>query len=298
MSAVLRDKRITSTRGRFGSGDGARRDWKELRIRAPDLVKDNVTLPIQRLREAVSDLIKTSDDKEIGQELIECNRRLGELKVEVAEFLSQQADDHVYWVERSGKATITNVKKSGISALDLDAWRAVDYARTQLPPAWRATATASCASSALPLKNRFSSSVSMKSSMWWPSAIFVAPASIASTAARRMTGGVSKSGSPVPRSMIDRPAARSAFARCETAIVTDSLSCAMFDDGRNAGGVMGGQLGVRAGQKLRAEQLRALLAVIVLAVAIRLLFDLLLTPSELYSIVSARNALTSAPASP
>ena len=38
------------------------------------------------------------------------------------------------------------------------------------------------------------------------------------------------------------------------------------------------------------EQLRALLAVIVLAVAIRLLFDLLLTPSELYSIVSARGA--------
>jgi ATP-dependent DNA helicase DinG len=74
-----------------------------LRIRRAELVKDNVTLPIQRLREAVSELIKTSDDKDIGQELIECNRRLGELKVEVAEFLSQQADDHVYWVERGGK---------------------------------------------------------------------------------------------------------------------------------------------------------------------------------------------------
>ena len=66
-------------------------------------MKDNVTLPIQRLREAVSELVKTSDDKDIGQELIECNRRLGELKIEVAEFLSQQADDHVYWVERGGK---------------------------------------------------------------------------------------------------------------------------------------------------------------------------------------------------
>jgi hypothetical protein len=67
-------------------------------------VKDNVTLPIQRLREAVSELVKLSDDKDIGQELVECNRRLGELKVEVAEFLSQQADDHVYWVERGGKS--------------------------------------------------------------------------------------------------------------------------------------------------------------------------------------------------
>jgi uncharacterized protein len=51
-----------------------------------------------------------------------------------------------------------------------------------------------------------------------------------------------------------------------------------------AGGVVGGQFGVRAGQKLRGEQLRALLAVMVLAVAIRLLFDLVLKPDELYSI--------------
>ena len=51
-----------------------------------------------------------------------------------------------------------------------------------------------------------------------------------------------------------------------------------------AGGVVGGQFGVRAGQKLKGEQLRALLAVMVLAVAIRLLFDLLLKPDELYSI--------------
>jgi ATP-dependent DNA helicase DinG len=90
----------------FGSAESrpTRREWKELRIRRAELVKDNVTLPIQRLREAVSELVKTSDDKDIGQELIECNRRLGELKVEVAEFLSQQADDHVYWVERGGKS--------------------------------------------------------------------------------------------------------------------------------------------------------------------------------------------------
>jgi len=88
---------------KFGGESGRKRAWTELRIRRAELVKDNVTLPIQRLREAVSELVKLSDDKDIGQELIECNRRLGELKIEVAEFLSQQADDHVYWVERSGK---------------------------------------------------------------------------------------------------------------------------------------------------------------------------------------------------
>ena len=90
---------------KFGGDSGGRkRAWTELRIRRAELVKDNVTLPIQRLREAVSELIKLSEDKDIGQELVECNRRLGELKGEVAEFLSQQADDHVYWVERTGKA--------------------------------------------------------------------------------------------------------------------------------------------------------------------------------------------------
>jgi ATP-dependent DNA helicase DinG len=94
-------------KSRFGSTDNAsrrERKWTELRIRRAELVQDNLTLPIQRLREAVSELVKVSEDRDMGQELIECNRRLGELKLEVAEFLSQQAEDHVYWVERAGKA--------------------------------------------------------------------------------------------------------------------------------------------------------------------------------------------------
>jgi uncharacterized membrane protein YfcA len=51
-----------------------------------------------------------------------------------------------------------------------------------------------------------------------------------------------------------------------------------------AGGVMGGQFGVRAGQKLRGEQLRALLALLVLGVAVRLFLDLVLKPEDLYTI--------------
>jgi len=98
---------VQSQTRKTAPGGDRKRAWTELRIRRPELVKDNVTLPIQRLREAVSELIKTSDDKEIGQELIECNRRLGELRQEVAEFLSQSAEDHVYWVERTGKAQRT-----------------------------------------------------------------------------------------------------------------------------------------------------------------------------------------------
>ena len=88
---------------RAGEGD-AQRSWTELRIRNADLVKDVVTLPIQRLREEVSELIKASNDADTGQELAECNRRLIELREELAMFLSQRAEDHVYWVERTGKA--------------------------------------------------------------------------------------------------------------------------------------------------------------------------------------------------
>jgi uncharacterized membrane protein YfcA len=51
-----------------------------------------------------------------------------------------------------------------------------------------------------------------------------------------------------------------------------------------AGGVVGGHFGAQAGQKLKGEQLRLMLALIVLAVAIRILFDLVLPPDDLYSL--------------
>ncbi|TIW69762.1 MAG: sulfite exporter TauE/SafE family protein, partial [Mesorhizobium sp.] len=54
-----------------------------------------------------------------------------------------------------------------------------------------------------------------------------------------------------------------------------------------AGGVAGAQYGAKAGQKLRGEQLRALLALLVLAVAIRLAIDLFVTPPNLYSLSAA-----------
>ncbi|MDQ0998105.1 putative membrane protein YfcA [Phyllobacterium ifriqiyense] len=51
-----------------------------------------------------------------------------------------------------------------------------------------------------------------------------------------------------------------------------------------SGGVIGAQYGARIGQKLRGEQLRALLAMLVLAVGLRLAIELFVTPDDLYSI--------------
>ena len=48
--------------------------------------------------------------------------------------------------------------------------------------------------------------------------------------------------------------------------------------------MVGAQLGTIVGVKLKAEQLRILLAAMVLAVAIKIAFDLLLQPAELFSV--------------
>ncbi|MFP4327658.1 MAG: sulfite exporter TauE/SafE family protein [Paracoccaceae bacterium] len=50
------------------------------------------------------------------------------------------------------------------------------------------------------------------------------------------------------------------------------------------GGVIGAQIGAQIGTRLKAEQLRILLAIMVLAVCGKLAFDLLVQPSELFSI--------------
>jgi ATP-dependent DNA helicase DinG len=128
VEAVCEDLQREAKKRSFGGGEAAvarRREWTELRIRRPELVHDNVSLPIQRLREAVSDLIKLSEDQEIGQELMECNRRLGELREEVAVFLGQSAADHVYWVERTGRAQ----KALALNAAPIDV---ADYLRRRL----------------------------------------------------------------------------------------------------------------------------------------------------------------------
>jgi uncharacterized membrane protein YfcA len=53
------------------------------------------------------------------------------------------------------------------------------------------------------------------------------------------------------------------------------------------GGVVGAQIGARLGARLKAEQLRILLALLVIAVAVKLGIDLLIEPRELYSISTA-----------
>ena len=50
------------------------------------------------------------------------------------------------------------------------------------------------------------------------------------------------------------------------------------------GAVIGAQFGTRVGALLRGEQLRGLLALMVLAVSLKLAFDLIIMPSDLFSV--------------
>jgi uncharacterized protein len=50
------------------------------------------------------------------------------------------------------------------------------------------------------------------------------------------------------------------------------------------GGVIGAQFGARAGQRIRGEQLRLLLGILVLLVGLRFAFELMLRPSNLFSV--------------
>jgi hypothetical protein len=53
------------------------------------------------------------------------------------------------------------------------------------------------------------------------------------------------------------------------------------------GGVIGAQFGARMGQKLRGDQLRLLLALLVLSVGVRFAVNLVLQPDEIYSVSAA-----------
>jgi uncharacterized protein len=50
------------------------------------------------------------------------------------------------------------------------------------------------------------------------------------------------------------------------------------------GGVTGAQFGARAGQKIRSEQLRLLLGLLILAVGLRFAVELVIRPEDLFTI--------------
>jgi ATP-dependent DNA helicase DinG len=79
------------------------RKGREYRVRKPELVPDTVTLGLARVQAAVVAAVKEADDEKFKSELQDLGRRIREARRGVVDFLQQTPENHVYWIERTGK---------------------------------------------------------------------------------------------------------------------------------------------------------------------------------------------------
>jgi ATP-dependent DNA helicase DinG len=85
---------------------GARADFRkgrEFRVRAPDFVDDSLTAPLARLQTLIVQCMRTTEDEITKSELQDLGRRVRDARHNIGAFLKQEAEEHVYWVEQTGK---------------------------------------------------------------------------------------------------------------------------------------------------------------------------------------------------
>ena len=85
---------------------GERADFRkarEYRVRQPDFVDDSLTAPLARLQTQIVQLVRTTEDEVVKSELQDLGRRVRDARAGIATFLKQEAEEHVYWVEQTGK---------------------------------------------------------------------------------------------------------------------------------------------------------------------------------------------------
>ncbi len=91
---------------KFFESVGDRAEFKkgrEYRVRQADLVADTLTGPLTRLQTMVVNAIKNLEDETMKAELQDLGRRIRDARSGISSFLTQDAEDHVYWVEQTGK---------------------------------------------------------------------------------------------------------------------------------------------------------------------------------------------------
>jgi ATP-dependent DNA helicase DinG len=76
---------------------------REHRVRAPDFVEDTLSGPLAELQSAVVKIIREQEDDTLKAELQDLGRRIRDARAALGAFLKQEADDHVYWIEQTGK---------------------------------------------------------------------------------------------------------------------------------------------------------------------------------------------------
>ena len=76
---------------------------REFRVRQPDFVADTLTVPLAKLQATVVQAVRALEDEATKAELQDLGRRIRDARAGLATFLSQEREDLVYWVERTGK---------------------------------------------------------------------------------------------------------------------------------------------------------------------------------------------------
>jgi len=76
---------------------------REFRVREPDLVTDTLTTKLAQLQKLIVSVLKNVEDETTRSELQDLGRRVRDARLGIATFLSQDAEEHVYWVEKTGK---------------------------------------------------------------------------------------------------------------------------------------------------------------------------------------------------
>ena len=90
-----------------------KRGGRECRVREPDLVHDSIGPALDRLCGLVGEAsARITDDDITRAELADLGRRLESARQGIGTFIDQSADNHVYWVERTGK-TESNLSLNG-----------------------------------------------------------------------------------------------------------------------------------------------------------------------------------------
>jgi ATP-dependent DNA helicase DinG len=93
---------------RFFAAVENRADFKkgrEFRVREPHFADDIITGRLAALQTQIVEVVRRTDDEFLKKELQELGRRVRDARVGIATFLEQSADQHVYWIERTGKAS-------------------------------------------------------------------------------------------------------------------------------------------------------------------------------------------------
>lgn len=76
---------------------------REYRVRQPDFVPDTVSGELTKLQTLVVQTIKATEDDVTKAELQDIGRKIRDARGSLATFLKQDAEDHVYWVEQTGR---------------------------------------------------------------------------------------------------------------------------------------------------------------------------------------------------